>query len=126
CFVVFLIFITLISGIIQESFLIGTVSSRLFRFVFYIACIILISQKFFDLKYGMKIYRWLVISATIFLIVQFILYNLSGIILQGTIPNAQMINDFSYDKIENSLNRFFRPMSFFTEPGYYARYVLPF
>ncbi|KGA96288.1 hypothetical protein BALCAV_0217195 [Alkalihalobacillus alcalophilus ATCC 27647 = CGMCC 1.3604] len=124
--VIYIIFISLISGMIQDTFSLTTVSTRIIRFVFYTICAIIISSQFFDFTYGIKIYKRFVILATSFLMVQIILYHSTGFILQGTIPGANMVNDFSYDRIQESLSRFYRPMSFFTEPGYYARYVLPF
>lgn len=117
---------SMVAAIIQDSFSATIVFTRIVRFAFYCFCAFIMSYYFFDLSIGIKLYKRLAVLATLFLILQVILYNFNGYMLPGTIPGIPMVNDFTFDSVKQSLSRFYRPMSFFTEPGFYARYVLPY
>jgi hypothetical protein len=105
------------------SFLTGSV-----RLAFYVYLVLIGRVVLFNLNYGFKIYRVFVLLATFYLILQTIFYNFFSIILPWYINFIPLYVEETYKQVDFNafFENFYRPYSFFLEPGYYAQYVLPY
>lgn len=125
---IYIIVGSLISVLFQQvGYSITDILVRSIRYIFYIFCAVVISNLFFNFKYAMRWYGRLVLFATIYLILQVILYRTNGIFLTGTIPGLDLANElYDFEKSKILLANFFRPYSIFIEPGYYSQFVIPY
>lgn len=100
---------------------------RYIKYTFYIF-IVLLSISYFDFKLGVK---WLVrisVAISIYIIVQYFVYNILGIVLPFKIlpfPWASG-SDFNIKDVEYIASRYFyRPSGIFIEPAAAAQFLLP-
>lgn len=83
--------------------------------------------KYFDIDYGIKVYRIIGFISCIFFLFQEITFALRGYSISGILPNVPLtfnteFYDFDYRIF---LTRYFRQSSFFREPAYFAQFLLP-
>lgn len=118
------IFLTLVSFLIQGFFDMKTLT-RLIRYNYYIY-LLLISFNYFNLDYALKVYKTLSLFVSIYIILQFIVYNTIGVILPIKILPISLFReiDLNYMKQMASVY-YFRPSGIFVEPGYTAHFLLP-
>jgi len=99
--------------------------SRLIRYSFYVF-LVLVSSKYFQLKYALKIFKFLCIIISLYIIVQVIIYNIFGIILPFKILPISLSRDISLDHIALIASKYYlRASGIFVEPGYAAKFLLP-
>ena len=127
-FYLYSIIITLIIFILLGK---QAISYRLFFHTLGLIIAIICACEYFDVTLGLKIYKILVLVASIFLIVQYISFVYFGHVipwvlkffpLQYGISNA---NEYLNLLITQYYQGGFRPTSFFLEPAYFAEFVLP-
>lgn len=118
---------SMLSSVMQYHVSMSEIIGSSMRFIFYLFCACVMSATFFDFDYFMKKYRTLVIFATVFIIVQTLLFYWQGYVLFGTIPGLRVSNPGYDEDVERRFfAMFYRPSSIFLEPGYYAQFVLPY
>ena len=121
--IAFLIYLVLNAFFANQT---GSEMLRTIRFFFYLLEVCLFSRRLFDYEYALKVYRYIAIFATAFLIVQFILYTFFHYYLPGYLPFLSVSRDdlvaFS-TKIYNATRTAQRMRSIFQEPAHYASYV---
>lgn len=125
-FVFYGVLITLVSMLVQQyaSF---EIASRLIRFLYYVF-IVLVSSHYFDFKLGLKIYKRVCIIAASYLIVQVIVYSVANIILPFKILPIPWAGGVTFNISDVQIiasNYYYRPSSFFIEPGYAVQFLLP-
>lgn len=126
-FILYIICGSMLSSITQYYASIADIIIRSIRYIFYILCAFFISSIFFDFDYFIKGYKKVAIFATVFIIVQTLLFKFKGYVLMGTIPGLEVNNPgYSEEAINNLYTYFYRPSSIFLEPGYYAQYITPY
>lgn len=82
---------------------------------------------YFNLEYGIKLYKKIVLLSSIFFFVQEIMFNLLGFRISGIIPFLplnipQNISTFEFIQ----LNMYFeRSSSFFLEPAHFSQFIIP-
>jgi len=99
--------------------------SRLIRYSFYVF-LVLVSSKYFQLKYALKIFKFLCIIISLYIIAQTIIWNMFGLILPFKILPIPLGGDISLNDISFIASRcYLRPQGIFVEPGYAAKFLLP-
>lgn len=119
--------ISLISLLIQQSFSIEFVT-RFIRFSFYVITIILLSNEDFYKENLIKYYKILSLLISIYIILQFLIYNVSGILLPFKVLPFEWIDGRIYGTQEAlawASRWYLRPSGIFVEPGYAAQYLFP-
>lgn len=96
------------------------------RLSFHFILIILGVNSLFNISFAIRIFKYIGIFATLYLCIQFAAYYLFGKILPWIIPFLNVYQD-GYGSIDftNFFNDFYRPYSFFLEPGFYVQFILP-
>ena len=98
-------------------------TSRLLLYYFTVA---VFCKEYFDPVFGLKVYKWAAIISTVFLFIQIIVLNITGHYISGNLLGLPLLNDslvrFDQGMVRGDINH--RPRSFFSEPSYYAIYVL--
>lgn len=125
------IFVTLVVYLIAPySNLITSTAKN--NFLFYILAVIAILLGLIgtvDSKYLIKYYKLVARIACIFLLIQFLSFNLFGIILNGRMPFLELQEVYLIREnlfgFYNAVS-FVRFSSFFIEPSHFAQYVAPF
>lgn len=99
---------------------------RTVRYFFYLTVIGLCSVRLLNLQYCKKVIAIVSLLATVYIILQYIIYQLSGIILKGYLPFMKIyVEEYATHNYEQIYSQImYRPTSFFLEPAHYARYVL--
>lgn len=100
---------------------------RMFRLVILLGIFMFCDKEYFDLNYGMKLLQKITIIASIYLILQFLIYTVSGYILPSFIPGLTKLEGIAYRSTLSAYARFYRPTSFFLEPSsfvYFASLML--
>lgn len=108
-------------------------SLRLFKIMVMVAGIVITAPKIFDVQYGRKIYTYIVLSATLFLLVQYFLYMITDKCMYLLLPNVTLnynggINSSEF--VNENINKiirgyYYRPASIFIEPAHFSLYVVP-
>lgn len=97
---------------------------RTIRFSYYLFFLMLIINDLFSEELALKIYKYVAIFATFYLIIQNILLFGFGISLKGYIPFLPVMRDELIHFTENlSATSWARPRSIFAEPSQYGLYV---
>lgn len=121
--ILFLIYLGLNAFFANET---GAEWLRTIRFFFYLLEVCLFARSLFDFEYALKVYKYISIFATAFLIVQFLLYTLFRYYLPGYLPFLTVTRDdlvaFS-TKIYSTTRTAQRMRSIFQEPSHYASYI---
>ena len=97
-----------------------------FRSLLYYFVLIFGTKKYFDYLFGYKIYTYLAIVATSFLIIQYVSAIFWGRYISGfwapltTVDLKEMYSKFTFYAITT-----YRPNSFFAEPAHYATFIIP-
>lgn len=114
-------FVSVFIGMNDSSSFLRTV-----RYCFYLINVMFfVNSNNFDYKYGLCIYKFVAITATIYLLIQLYLLIFRDVYLPGIILSAKLLNQNLYEKgLLLSLNMGKRCTSFFGEPAHYATYVL--
>jgi hypothetical protein len=81
--------------------------------------------RYFNLEYGIKIYRIVAFISCIFFIMQDITYSLWGYSISGLLPDVPLSFNVSDLDYRQHLQSYFRQASFFREPAYFAQFLLP-
>lgn len=97
---------------------------RLIRYGFYLATAALCGRKMLDLELCKRIVKCVAVAATVYILLQYTLYALSGVILKGYVPFLKLYVDYGSTDYETLYQTMYRPTSFFLEPAHYARYAL--
>ena len=97
---------------------------RTLRFIFYLTFLALFTKEFFSLELTLSIYKKIVFFATVYLLIQYILFRGFGYYLPGYIPflpiqRTELI-DYS-TQVYTHINQ--RMRSIFQEPSQYADYT---
>lgn len=121
--VLYIIFNTIIN-IIFVSHSISLLSNL--RYILYLLCL-LFMYKYFDIETGIKVLRLFTMLATVYIIIQFLFFNVFGVVLPSYIPGlAIMDNNFLIENRNQFFYEYYRPTSFFLEPTHYVQYCLPY
>lgn len=84
-------------------------------------------KKYFDYEFGYRLYKYLAVLATLFLIIQYISVVFLGRYISGfwdpmsLVDSKEMYTTFEFYSITT-----YRPNSFFAEPAHYATFIIPF
>lgn len=98
-----------------------------FRVVLYYYVLIFGVKKYFDVDFAYQVYEYMVIAATVFLIIQYMLVAFAGHYISGfwgpfaLVDSKKMYLDFTM--FSTSM---YRPNSFFAEPAHYATFVIAY
>lgn len=129
-FCIFLLFYTLIFVVLGSQLNININASNIFigvtRLSFHFFLIFFGVNSLFNFTDAIKMYKLLGIVATIYLIFQYIAFHIFGVILPWVLPFLQVYQE-GYNSIDFSsfFVDFYRPYSFFLEPGFYVQFLLP-
>lgn len=97
------------------------------RYLLILTSLIFFVKQYFDVEYGLKIYKYICIFSTVFLIIQtvvcvFFNYYIQGFLEISFLPiHREDLYDFGEDL---SVYEIFRPRSIFSEPAAYAGFVI--
>ncbi|SHN11337.1 hypothetical protein [Halanaerobium congolense] len=99
-----------------------------FRYLFYLFFVCFLFKKYIIPKYAYKVFKFISISGTLFIISQYIFGEFFGIYISGYIPWFELMNDnlnnvSIYNQSLISKGMSWRPRSFFLEPGQYSQFV---
>lgn len=85
------------------------------------------SGRYFNLKYGIKIYKIIVLCCCIFFFIQELTYFIIGSRIVGILPllPLNMVGNISSNEYIGALHNSARSASFFLEPSYFSEYLLP-
>lgn len=99
---------------------------RLIRFVFYIFCVLFVSNRFFSYELASKWVVRISLLASIYILTQYILYYGFSYVLSGYIKILPIyLKEYADKDYYNMYNLlFFRPTSFFLEPAQYSQYAV--
>lgn len=103
------------------------VTLRMLRYVFYITYLALFSIDYFDIFYGEKLYRYISVISSVFILIQLLVYKILGHYIPGFLTFLPLIREELLWHYMNYENRFIydpRPRSFFSEPQIFATFVL--
>lgn len=99
--------------------------SRLIRYSFYVF-LVLVSSKYFQLKYALRIFKFLCIIISLYIIAQVIIWNVFGFILPFKILPIPLGRNISLEDITLVASKYYlRAPGIFVEPGYAAQFLLP-
>lgn len=130
-FYFFCIVSTLLVTMINPTFDIMEAVKRLLRDGLYISIFLFWADDYFDYRLGWKLYRYIVILLSSFIMLQTIVFYLTKIELSGFFLQAKLGNGYiGYDLQAHysSLVRYsgyIRPNGFLLEPAHCAKYLLP-
>lgn len=95
------------------------------RVILYYTSGALFIKEYFDYKFGIKCLKVISLIAAVYWLIQYILFNMFNIFIQGTIPGLKTEVDL-YNSIMNAhlwtSYAYARPRSFFSEPSHFAVY----
>lgn len=100
---------------------------RMLRFVILLGIFSFCSKEYFCFDYGVHLLQKLTIVASIYLIIQFLVYTASGYILPNFIPGLTKAQGLVQSNVLSEYANFYRPTSFFLEPSsfvYFAALML--
>lgn len=120
------IFISLLSFLIQQNLNL-IVLTRIIRTSFFVF-IILLTHNNVNQKVLLKVYKFISLAASLYIIAQVIVYNISGVLLPfKLLPMPWMDGrNFGINEALGWAERWYlRPSAFFLEPGYAAQYLFP-
>lgn len=98
-----------------------------FRYLLFFIAILFSIRNYFDIEYGIKIYKYVCIISTAFLIIQIIVLAIFGYYIKGVLNISFLpvtradLPEFGNDISQYTLS--FRPRSFFGEPAHYGTYI---
>ncbi len=118
----FIVFFGVISSLTQDSPQYFNMVTRTIRYVFYLFVVFYCSTRIFDIEYCSKIVKVVAVMATAYILLQYFMYSIFGISLQGKLSFLQLY--LQNDSRDNVYGSMYRPASFFLEPAHYARYCL--
>jgi hypothetical protein len=125
--IVFLVFLTLISILISGNIMLTSVIIRILRYGLFMYTVSILGYHYFDSKYAIRIIVGISIVATIYILIQTIVYYSIGIVLPFIIPFLEPVVS-EYKDISGLIswyNQFYyRPQSFFMEPAHFSQYNL--
>lgn len=101
--------------------------TRTIRFSFYVA-VVVISSNYFNLEYAKRVYKFLCIGISLYLLVQLITYNTLGIVLPHKILPIPLFSGSMLDSdaiLSLAQKYYYRPTGIFVEPGFAAQFLLP-
>lgn len=124
-FIILLIYLIFSSYFVNRISYINTLSG-IIRGIFYFCIVFLCINSIFNVNIFFNFYSKITMLATIYLIIQVFAHNLLNINLPWTIPFLNVYQE-NYNTIDfaSFFSDFYRPYSFFLEPGYYVQYILP-
>ena len=97
-----------------------------FRYLLYFILILFGVRDYFDVEYGIKVYKYVCIVSTAFLILQTVVVALFGYYIKGYLEISFLpigrtdLIDFGKNVSQYTI---FRPRSFFSEPAHYGTYI---
>ena len=98
---------------------------RLLKFVFYMLCVFMCGKTHFNADIFCKTIVIVTITATLFLIVQYVMFYGTGKILLGRFPGLPLyLDEYSNINYELVYSYNFRPCSFFLEPASFCQYAV--
>jgi len=118
---------SLVSFLFQQVFYLKS-CTRFIRFSFYVLAIILLTSEVFYKEHLINYYRILSLLISIYIILQFFIYKIFGILLPIKILPLEWIDGRVYGTQEALLWAsvfYLRPSGIFAEPGYAAQYLIP-
>lgn len=104
-----------------------TVLTRMLRFVILLGIFSFCNKDYFDFDYGVHLLQKVTVIASVYLIIQFLVYNASGYILPNFIPGLTKAQGLTQSNVLSEYANFYRPTSFFLEPSsfvYFAALML--
>ena len=118
-------FFNLLTSLIQAAPEYVNMLIRTVRYGFYLAVIVLCSQRMFDLELCKKAVKTISLLASVYIFLQFFVYRFFGRVLVGFLPFLDVYVD-GYAKTDYTAlyKAMYRPTSFFLEPAHVARYVV--
>lgn len=118
------ILLSLISFLIQQSISFEAIS-RLIRFSYYV-CLIFVASRYFQLRYAVKVLKFLTLAVSIYIVLQIVVYNLEGIVLPFKVLPFPLGRDIDIEYMTQFASTYYlRPTGIFVEPGYVAQFLLP-
>ncbi|MDB6353566.1 hypothetical protein PH235_08340 [Trichococcus sp. K1Tr] len=121
-YIIIQMLLTLVS---DETINTNDVIFRTTRYSVYLSIIIFFSKQLFDYEFGIKLYKLTSVFSTFYLFVQVTLLRTMNYMLPGTLPFLTPIrNDLQVDTKILGMDMIMRPHSIFSEPAWYAVYVL--
>ncbi|MCI9272525.1 MAG: YfhO family protein [Clostridiales bacterium] len=99
---------------------------RMFRFVYVLGVVFIGYRSFFDFSFGIRLLRWVTILATTYLLIQSVVFSLTGFVLPSFIPGITKLEGLTVSTTLSQYAEFYRPPSFFAEPSSYVYFVTLF
>ncbi len=123
------IMISFVICLFQYYYSITDICLKLLRDSVYICIFLICSQFYFDFKYAIKILKFVVVLVSTYLVLQYLFYNIFGIVLPSTLKNVTL--NYSITNSNEQLARYERMYSYgslrlpsiFLEPAHFAQYV---
>lgn len=116
---------SVISISLQDQVAWGDIIVRIVRRVFYYACVILLTSKWFDYSRAEKLIVGVGKAGTVYLALQYVTYYVFGKVLVGYIPFLPVYHE-NYASLDYGTlySNMFRPTSILLEPAHFSRYML--
>ncbi len=117
--------LSMISLAIQTDAQYVDVLIRIIRYFFYLTVIGFCSTRILDISICKKVIKAVSLLATVYIVLQFLVYAASGVVLKGFLPFLRLYTE-GYALRDYSLVYavdMYRPTSVFLEPAHYARYA---
>lgn len=99
------------------------------RYLIYLIAILLGTKNYFDVDYAIKLYKYVCVISTAFLILQTIVVALFGYYIKGYLDISFLpISRSDLYGFGTNVSQYaiFRPRSFFSEPAHYGSYICGF
>lgn len=125
-FIVFIL-MQLAVTIFRNKIDISDVVLRTFHYLLYLGVLAVLTNGYFDINFGEKVYKFISIISSVFLIIQLAVVKLFSFYIPGFFTNLPLMRIEMLWHALNHENRFTygpRPRSFFSEPQIYASFVV--
>ncbi len=119
------IFVTLVSLVIGDYLNYGNVAKRSIKLVLYFGTIIFLLPNWLDYSRFSKIYKYFVYVSCFAIVMQYVGYYLGGVYLEFKLPFLSYSNEAvqDFDFVASRLSTF-RPDSIFLEPSHFVYYII--
>ncbi|MBQ8829965.1 MAG: hypothetical protein IJ017_00015 [Oscillospiraceae bacterium] len=120
-----IVLFSLISALVQHEPEISNIIIRTIRYFFYLFVVVFCSRYMLDIELCKKTVKTITVIACVFIFVQFLMYNLFGVIIRGYLPFLRLyVEGYAATDYAAIYTKMYRPTSFFLEPAHFARYAV--
>lgn len=121
--VLYIILQTLIIMLLSNSSSADSIFFSICRLLLYYIVLTIFTKTYFDIEFGLKVYKKVAIFVCCFLFLQIIGENIFGVYIPGTIPGLPVSEAMTKYNLQKSAGDSARLRSLFAEPAHFSTYV---